>query len=467
MALVSELLKRKWIFIGLAVGFVMLMIPVPEGLTPVGMKALALVVVAFIFFMTEPVPLPGVALFIAVSQVLLGLEKPTGVAQSFMSDSVFFIMGSLMIAAAIVKQNLDKRIALAIVRLTGPRTERIVLGLVSVSAVIASFIGEHTVSAMMLPVGVALIKFTSDDRKKVKNLSILLMLSIAYGAMIAAIGTPSGGARNAIMLAYWKELFGLNLTYFQWVVAAYPIILLEIPFVAYVLYRSFSPEVKDLSPAISALRAKVEEEGKLTRQDWVTIGIFLITVVMWMTISDQIGLGITALIGVLLFMVAGVVRWEDLNNNVNWGTILVYGGAISLGIMMKQSGVAEWIAKSFLTWVEPIGIHQGVPLLAAMSLMTVVLSSFMSSGATVGMLGPITLQIASLSGTSIIQAGFVTVISTSFVYLTSVASPACNIIYGGGYLNRTDFLKAGWKLVLVSFLLLLLISAGYWRMLGV
>lgn len=467
MALVSELLKRKWIFIGLAVGFVMLMIPVPEGLTPVGMKALALVVVAFIFFMTEPVPLPGVALFIAVSQVLLGLEKPTGVAQSFMSDSVFFIMGSLMIAAAIVKQNLDKRIALAIVRLTGPRVERIVLGLVSVSAVIASFIGEHTVSAMMLPVGVALIKFTSDDRKKVKNLSILLMLSIAYGAMIAAIGTPSGGARNAIMLAYWKELFGLNLTYFQWVVAAYPIILLEIPFVAYVLYRSFSPEVKDLSPAISALRAKVEEEGKLTRQDWVTIGIFLITVVMWMTISDQIGLGITALIGVLLFMVAGVVRWEDLNNNVNWGTILVYGGAISLGIMMKQSGVAEWIAKSFLTWVEPIGIHQGVPLLAAMSLMTVVLSSFMSSGATVGMLGPITLQIASLSGTSIIQAGFVTVISTSFVYLTSVASPACNIIYGGGYLNRTDFLKAGWKLVLVSFLLLLLISAGYWRMLGV
>ncbi|WP_202882136.1 DASS family sodium-coupled anion symporter [Candidatus Manganitrophus noduliformans] len=463
----SELLKRKWIFIGLAVGFVMLMIPVPEGLTPVGMKALALVVVAFIFFMTEPVPLPGVALFIAVSQVLLGLEKPTGVAQSFMSDSVFFIMGSLMIAAAIVKQNLDKRIALAIVRLTGPRIERIVLGLVSVSAVIASFIGEHTVSAMMLPVGVALIKFTSDDRKKVKNLSILLMLSIAYGAMIAAIGTPSGGARNAIMLAYWKELFGLNLTYFQWVVAAYPIILLEIPFVAYVLYRSFSPEVKDLSPAISALRAKVEEEGKLTRQDWVTIGIFLITVVMWMTISDQIGLGITALIGVLLFMVAGVVRWEDLNNNVNWGTILVYGGAISLGIMMKQSGVAEWIAKSFLTWVEPIGIHQGVPLLAAMSLMTVVLSSFMSSGATVGMLGPITLQIASLSGTSIVQAGFVTVISTSFVYLTSVASPACNIIYGGGYLNRTDFLKAGWKLVLVSFLLLLLISAGYWRMLGI
>ena len=466
MALASALLRRKWILIGFSIGFVILAIPVPEGLTPIGMRALALTAVAFLFFITEPVPLPGVALFIAFSEVLLGLEQPTGVAQSFMSDSVFFIMGSLMIAAAIVKQNLDKRIALAIVRLTGPRIERIVLGLIFASAVIASFVGEHTVSAMMLPVGVALIKFASDDRKKVKNLSVLVLLSIAYGAMIAAVGTPSGGARNAIMLAYWKELFGLNLTYFQWIIAAYPIILLEIPFVAMILYRTFTPEVKDLSPAISALHARVQEEGRLTQRDWVTIGIFSLTVLMWMTISNRIGLGITALIGVLLFMAAGVVRWEDLNNSVNWGNILVYAGVISLGIVMRKSGVAEWIAKWFLTWAEPFGIHQGIPLLAAMGLMTMALSSVMSGGAAVGIFGPITLQIARASGASILEAGLITAISTSFVYLSPVASPSCNIVYGSGYLDRSDFLKAGWKLVFISFLLLLLIGVGYWSILG-
>jgi solute carrier family 13 (sodium-dependent dicarboxylate transporter), member 2/3/5 len=177
-------------------------------------------------------------------------------------------------------------------------------------------------------------------------------------------------------------------------------------------------------------------------------------------------LGVTALIGVLLFLVAGVVRWEDLNNTVNWGTILIYEGAISLGIIMKTTGVAEWIAGSFLSWMKPLGIDHGFPLLAAISLMTLLLASFMSSGATVGMLGPITLQIASLSGTSILAAGFITVISSSFVYLTSVASPACNIMYGSGYLKRTDFLKAGWKLALVSFVILLLISGGYWKLLG-
>ncbi|HIE66340.1 MAG: DASS family sodium-coupled anion symporter [Nitrospira sp.] len=466
MSFASWLKKRKWIFIGLLVGAVLLSVPVPAGLTPIGMKTLALVIVAFIFFITEPIPLPGVALFIAVSEALLGLATPTTVAQSFMSDSVFFIMGSLMIATALVKQNLDKRIALAIVRITGPRVDRVMLGLVAVSALLASFIGEHTVSAMMLPVGVSLIRFTSKDQRQVRNLSIVILLSIAYGAMIAGIGTPSGGARNAIMLAYWKELFDLEMGYFSWMKIAYPIILLQIPFITYFLYRSFTPEVKDLSPAIRSMRLQVQEEGRMTQQGWITIGIFLVTVLMWMTISDKIGLGITALIGVLLFLVAGVVRWEDLNNNVSWGTILIYGGAISLGIMMKRTGVAEWLSLSLLEWLKPIGVEGGIPLLAVMSIMTILLASVMTSGPTVGLLGPIALNVASLSGTSVMAAGFVTVISSSFVYMTAVASPACNIMYGSGYLKRSDFLKAGWKLTLISFLLLLLLCGVYWSFLG-
>ncbi len=407
-----------------------------------------------------------VALFIAISEVLLGLAKPGIVAQSFMSDSVFFIMGSLMIATALVKQNLDKRIALAIVSITGPRADRIILGLVVVSGLLASFIGEHTVAAMMMPVGVALIKYTHADWRKIRNLSIAILLSIAYGAMIAGAGTPSGGARNAIMLAYWQEMFDLRISYFEWITLAYPMLLISAPIIAFTLYRTFKPEVTDLSPAVVALKEKVAKSGKMSQKEWLTILIFLSTVLMWMTISDTIGLGITALIGVLLFLTMGIVKWEDLNNNVNWGTILIYGGAISLGIMMKRTGVAEWLSHSFLTWLEPTGIRSGLPLLAVMSFITILMATVMSSGATVGILGPITLNIASLSGTSIIAAGFITVISSSFCFLTAVASPACNIIYGSGYLKKSDFLKAGWKLILLSFIVIQLIAAGYWRLLG-
>lgn len=466
MTLFSKLLEKRWIFIAFAVGGFLLSIPTPEGLSPRGMRTLALLAVVFIFFVTEPIPLPGVALFIAISEVLLGLAKPNVVAQSFMNDSVFFIMGSLMIATALVKQNLDKRIALAIVRITGPRADRIILGLVVVSGLLASFIGEHTVAAMMMPVGVALIKYTHDDWRKIRNLSVAILLSIAYGAMIAGAGTPSGGARNAIMLAYWQEMFDLRISYFEWITFAYPMLLVSAPIIAFVLYRTFKPEVTDLSPAVAALKEKVAKSGKMSQKEWLTIIIFLFTVLMWMTISDTIGLGITALIGALLFLTMGIVKWEDLNNNVNWGTILIYGGAISLGIMMKRTGVAEWLSHSFLTWLEPTGIRSGLPLLAVMSFITILMAMVMSSGATVGILGPITLNIASLSGTSVIAAGFITVISSSFCFLTAVASPACNIIYGSGYLKKSDFLKAGWKLIILSFIVIQLISVGYWRLLG-
>ncbi len=466
MTLFSKLLEKRWIFIAFSIGGFLLSIPTPEGLTPIGMRTLALLVVVFIFFVTEPIPLPGVALFIAISEVLLGLAKPSVVAQSFMSDSVFFIMGSLMIATALVKQNLDKRIALAIVKITGPRADRIILGLVVVSALLASFIGEHTVAAMMMPVGVALIRYSHSDWRKIRNLSIAILLSIAYGAMIAGAGTPSGGARNAIMLAYWQEMFDLRISYFTWIKMAYPMLLIGAPIIAFVLYHTFRPEITDLSPAVAALKEKVAKSGKMSRQEWLTVIIFLATVLMWMTISDTIGLGITALIGALLFLTMGIVKWEDLNNNVNWGTILIYGGAISLGIMMKRTGVAEWLSHSFLTWLEPTGIRSGLPLLAVMSFITILMAMVMSSGATVGILGPITLNIASLSGTSVIAAGFITVISASFCFLTAVASPACNIIYGSGYLKKSDFLKAGWKLILLSFIVIQLISVGYWRLLG-
>ena len=120
---------------------------------------------------------------------------------------MLFIMGSLMLAVAIVKQKLDTRIAYLIVRMTGTKTINICMGISFVCGIMASIIGEHTVAAMMLPVAITLITLTSDDPKEVRKLAAVLLLSISYGCSIAGIGTPSGGARNAIMIGYWKEFF--------------------------------------------------------------------------------------------------------------------------------------------------------------------------------------------------------------------------------------------------------------------
>lgn len=465
--IIQILKKNRWIFIGLLVGGVLLYMPTPEGLSTMGMRAIVIMIVSIIFFITEPLPLPGVALLIAVSEVISGITGPTEAARSFMSDSVFFIMGSLMIAAAIVKQKMDKRIALVLLHFTGASVGRIIFGLVAVSAFVSSFIGQHAVAAMMLPVGMTLINMTSEEPQKIRKLSALIMLSIAYGALIGGNGTPSSGAGNAIMLNFWKEMFNIRIGYLKWMAYTYLLLIFQVPIFVWILLRTFKPELDDIPHAVEKLKERTRKEGKITTSERWSIGIFLLTVFLWITIGDKIGLGITSFIGVSLYLMTGLVKWEDLNNGINWGVILIYASTISLGLNLKNTGAGEWLARSFLDLISPIGINSGIPLLAAISILTIILSSVISSGAVVGLLGPIALNMALISDKSILAAGFVTAISSSFAYMAVAASPACNIVYSSGYLKTSDFLRGGWKMIIVSILLLLLMAATYWRLIGI
>ena len=467
--------EKRWFFIAMLVGFAMLNMPTPEGLTRPGHIVLVMSVMATIMFVTEPVPLPTVALLIIAGQVILmGLES-TAVARSLMTDSVLFIMGSLMLAVAVVKQKLDKRIAWVIVRMTGTRTSWIAFGIASVSGILASFIGEHTVAAMMLPVGVTLITLTSDDPKKVRNLAAVLLFSISYGCSIAGIGTPSGGARNAIMIGYWKEFFYnpsdqatsiYLIDYAKWMAYAYPMFLLQLPFVTIILLTAFKPEYKDLSRACARLRTQVLLEGPLKPSDYVAIIIFALVIYGWIVMSTQFGMGIIAILGAAAFLIAGLVRWDDVNSGVNWGVVLLYAAAISLGVQMKDTGAASWVAENFLAMLSPFGADSGFGLWAAVSLLTTGVTNTMSNGAAVAVLGPIVLKLAEVAGESPIIIGFITSVSSAFAYLTVVGTPACTIVYASGYLKTTDFLKVGWRMVIMSTLIMLAAATVYWPLLG-
>jgi len=464
--LLKFLREERWLILGLLVGLLIAFLPSPAGLSVGGMRALGLVCMAVIFFITEPVPLPTVALLIAVFQVILGIGGPSEVARSFMSDAVFFIMGALMISVAIVKQRIDRWIALWLFRITGPRVGAVVLGLVAVSAILSSFIGTYTMAAIMLPVALTIVSLAQEDHPQVRNLARLLLLAIAYGCAIGTLGTPSGGARNAIMLDYWHRLFNLKVGYSAWIVHAYPLVLLQIPVVAGILLWTFKPEVKDLQAVIARLHATMAKEEGFGARDWQVLSIFLLTLLGWITLGERIGLGTVALAGASLYLIFGLVSWEDLNGGVNWGVVLLYAASISLGYQMKESGAAAWIAQHFLNGLQPLGMAHGLPLLMAISLFTLLVSNSMSSGAAVAALGPITLNMAALTGGNIVGTGLVTVISSTFAYLTVIAAPATTIVYASGYLTPKDLLRAGYKLALASVIILLGFVALYWPLVG-
>ncbi len=451
--------QKRWLIIIALLGVVMYQLPYPDGISIAGYRTLILCIIVISLIITEPVPLPAVALLIAVLEVVFHIASPVEVANSYMNDSVFFIMGSLMMAVAIVHQGLDTRLALGIIRLTGNKVKNIVLGFTCVSALLSSFIGEHTVVAMMLPVGLSLVR-NCGKNKPIPNLTALILFSIAYGSTVGSIGTPSGGARNAIMLEYWRAITdsGLTLTYFQWIIMAYPMVIIGMLSTTFLLQLAFKPEFNRMDTAIRRLKIQVAHKGKITGNEFLTILIFVIVFLCWIFLNEQYGLGIIAIGGAFLYMATGLVEWKQVSQNTNWGVILLFAGTISLGVQMKNTGTALWIGNSLMSLFSPL-IDQFTMIPYILNIfLTMLLSNIMSSSGTVAVLGPITLSM----GGDPAYMGMTTAISSAFGYFSAIAAPACMIIYSSGLVKMTDFLKAGWRMAIMSTITLLLLYKFYW-----
>ena len=450
--------RKKWLILSFLLSLTLFYLPTPEGLSSQGHRIIIIVLVALILIMSESIPLPAVAILILIMEVVLGVDTADGVASSFMSDAVFFIMGSLMLAVSIVYQGLDKRLALIVLNITGNKTWRIVMGFMFFSAILSSFIGEHTVAAMMLTVALSLIKNAGMNKIRSTNLSTILLFSIAYGAAIGSVGTPSGGGRNAIMIGYLSE-FGLGkLSYLTWMKFAYPLLLIEVPIATFILWFTFKPSQKIMDSAVRKLKVQVAKSDDLNGQQKLAIGVFVFVFFSWIFLSPYIGLGIVALIGVFLYLSFGLIDWSEINKNTNWGVILLFGAAISLGIQMKETGAAFWLAEKALLYIGVVFQNENIGRWFITVVMTGILTNILSSAATLAVLGPIVLDM----GGNPLVTGISASIASAFSYLTIVASPTCMIIHSTGLIRSRDYLKAGWKLFIMSVVLLMLISNYYW-----
>jgi len=459
--------RWTWFLITALLVVIILSLSTPEGLSPEGHKALALLAAVVVLFIAEPISAPGTILFIAVYQVVMGLGTPNAVARSFMHDAVFFIMGALMIGVALTTQDVGQRLILFLIDKLGSSAKRISFALVSSCALLAGFIAGHVVAAVMTPMVLSLVRTMKETTDRaVAGLSKFLLFSVAYGASIGALYAPSGGGRNIIILGFLQRMHGINIGYGQWIVYSFPITLILIPVTSWILYRTFQPRITDLSEATAGLQAELEER-ELTGETGVTIAIFVLIVFLWITMGRTLGLGIIALIGAILYLVFGIVRWEDYHTNINWGVILIYMGALSLGSVLESSGAAGWIANMVLSFVrEGLGLSGLVPITLTSSILSMTMTNLMSAGATASVIGPITLKMAEMAAINPLAMGLLTAISTSLGFLLLLATPANAIIYSTGHVKPRDFLVAGVWLTLASFVVLFLVVFSWWVLLG-
>ena len=224
------------------------------------------------------------------------------------------------------------------------------------------------------------------------------------------------------------------------------------------LNLAFKPEIKILDTSVRKLKVHVAHKGKFSGSEMIAIGIFVLTFLGWVFLNEKIGMGIIAISGAFLYMAAGLVDWNTISKNTNWGVILLFSAAISLGIQMKNTGTAQWIGESFIyTFQGLLEQFEFLPYLTTI-LLTTLLSNVISSSATVAVLGPIMMNL----GGHPLMMGMATAISSAFGYFSAVAAPACMIIYTTGLVRLADFLKAGWRVGVMSVFVLMLIIEFYW-----
>jgi sodium-dependent dicarboxylate transporter 2/3/5 len=458
-------IRWKWLVVIAVAGAALLLMPTPEGLSDNGKRTLSILVIAAGAFVTDALPVPGVALLIPLLLVAFNINTPDGVANTMMSDSVLFIMGSLMIAVVLTKHGIDKRIASIILTRIGTSTKRVALGLVSTCALLSTVMSDHMVAAVMLPVGIAIVESAREEKSPF--LGKLIMFSIAYGCAIGGIGTPSGGARNAIIIAYLRQLFGVQIGYGQWAVACFPIVLLNIPVTTFIITRVFRPEVKDLKDALKRIKKKGTEMGKVKEEEIKTLLIFFFIVILWVLVGNKFGLGMIALFGAVLYLLSGLIEWAEYQRGVAWGVVLLYSGAISLGIAMVETGAASYVAEGFLSVLQDIGLHSEESFAASSAFLTMMMTQAMSDGAAVAVLGPINLNLAAISGASVVRVGLTTASSAAFAYLLVIGTPPNAIVCSSGYVFPRDFLKAGIFQITASYVILLFFIYVVWGIIGI
>jgi len=440
-----------------------------EGLSPEGLSVLAITAWMAIWWITEAIAIEATALLPLILFPLLGVAKISATGASYGHKFIFLFLGGFMIALAIEKWNLHKRIALQIIRIVGTSLSKVVLGFMISTAFLSMWISNTATTVMILPIGIAVVKKLTEGMGNIEKgrFRKALMLAIAYSASIGGMATLIGTPPNLVFAGVVQEIYGIEITFMQWFIFGLPIslILLAICW-GYLTRFAFPLKGKRFEGGKDVVKTQLKELGNTSRQEKIILGVFALVAFAWVSRSfllvkllPAIDDTIIALIGaLLLFMIpAGekkgrILEWPDLEK-LPWGVLLLFGGGIALALGFQNSGLAQWVGEQLHALK---GVHVLILLLVIIATVNF-LTEVTSNLATTTILLPILSALAVIMGVHpfLLLAG--ATVAASCAFMLPVATAPNALVFGSGYVKISDMVRAGVWLNLISILLLTLI----------
>ena len=456
--MLTNYIRRSVIIaIALAVGFLLYgLLPYEEPTN----KGLALLAFVAILWLTEAIHITVTALLVPVLAILLGLESTKSALQAFANPTIFLFFGGFAIATALSVQKLDKYIAHKVIAIARGNFLLAVFFLFLATALLSMGISNTATAAMIIPLAMGLLK--NIDYESNKGTYAFVILGVAYSASIGGMGTLVGSPPNAIVASQ------LNITFSEWLRYGMPTVLGLMPLMIGTLYVVFRPK---LNIKITSTEGVVD---KLNGKQYLTILIFLITALCWI-FSDLINETFTSFIGIekikdfdaVVAMIAavfvcffGVAEWKQIQENTDWGVLMLFGGGLSLSVILTQSGASKALVESVQFLISDssyfiIGV--------VVATFIIFLTEFTSNTASAALLVPIFISVAENMGLNPLGLSLIIGLGASCAFMLPVATPPNAIAYGTGKVRQQDMIRAGFVLNILCIIFISLMAFTFWK----
>lgn len=448
----------------------------PEGLTSEGRAILASTIWIAIWWMTEAIPIPATSLLPIILFPLTGGLDIGATTSSYGDNTVFLFMGGFMIALAMEKWDLHRRIALHIIALIGTNTNLIILGFMVATGFLSMWISNTATAMMMVPIGLAIIYQVSDALKDDPTIDTsqenfgfgkALMLGIAYSASLGGIATLIGTPPNTLLAGAVETMYGIEISFAKWMLFGVPIAWVFIIIAWFYLVKvAYPTPFKQLPGGTKVIQDEKRKLGPASYEEKFVFTIFIMAALAWISRSfvlEKINEGINDTViaiaaALILFLIPSKNKRGDhlldWNTAVKlpWGILLLFGGGLAIAAGFVDSGLSDWIGGQ-LTALQGVNI---LIVILVVATLVIFLTELTSNTATASMMYPIMGSLAIALGVHpyglMIAAG----VAASCAFMLPVATPPNAVVFGSGYLRIPDMAKAGFALNIIGIVIVTL-----------
>ena len=427
--------------------------------TPMENRGLALLIFIGILWLTEAFNITVTSLMVPILAIGLNVLPTKAAFAPFSEPIIFMFFGGFVLAAVMNIQKLDLWIANHIIRLARGNLKLTVLYLFAATAGLSLFINNTAVAAMMLPLTLGILKKV--DLKTNRALYVFVLLGVAFSASIGGIGTLTGSAPNAILASQ------LKITFSEWLFYGIPVAILLMIGMVFSLLVVLRPNFN--------VPFEISLEGiPLTSKRKITLAVFVIAAFFlvfgsWLEpfIRSVLELSqpiknfdaVVAMTAVIILCITHTATWSEIQDRTEWGVLILFGGGLVLGIVLKETGASKILADTIVNY---IGMQHWLVMTLVLTAFIVFLTEFTSNTATAALMTPIFISVAEGLGLPPVSLAAIVACSASCAFMLPIATPPNAIVFSTGYIKQSEMVKVGFILNIISTVVIGGLTYFFW-----